>query len=248
MKKQVFARARSGRARRSACSRRTPRRSRSRTWPRAARPERVVGMHFFNPVARDAAGRARARRRDGRRRRSRPLGRRRAARQAADPRQRRARLRRQPRAHAHDARAHGRARARHPGRGDRTRRSCRLGMPMAPSVLLQMVGPRVANHVLERMHDAFPDRFPLSPALAATPTAASRGRRRRGAAPHARARSSTPCSRRWPTRSTGCSTRASSRRRPTSTRACCSAPAGRSSSAGSRSTSTRPGCRERLFG
>jgi 3-hydroxyacyl-CoA dehydrogenase/enoyl-CoA hydratase/carnithine racemase len=42
-----------------------------------------------------------------------------------------------------------------------------LGMPMAPSVLLQMVGPRVANHVLERMHDAFPGRFPLSPALAA---------------------------------------------------------------------------------
>jgi 3-hydroxyacyl-CoA dehydrogenase/enoyl-CoA hydratase/carnithine racemase len=42
-----------------------------------------------------------------------------------------------------------------------------LGMPMAPSVLLQMIGPRVANHVLERMHDAFPDRFTLSPALAA---------------------------------------------------------------------------------
>jgi 3-hydroxyacyl-CoA dehydrogenase/enoyl-CoA hydratase/carnithine racemase len=42
-----------------------------------------------------------------------------------------------------------------------------LGMPMAPSVLLQMVGPRVANHVLERMHEAYPDRFPLSPALAA---------------------------------------------------------------------------------
>jgi 3-hydroxyacyl-CoA dehydrogenase/enoyl-CoA hydratase/carnithine racemase len=41
-----------------------------------------------------------------------------------------------------------------------------LGMPMAPSVLLQMVGPRVANHVLERMHDAFPERFQLSPALA----------------------------------------------------------------------------------
>ena len=40
-----------------------------------------------------------------------------------------------------------------------------LGMPMAPSVLLQMVGPRVANHVLERMHDAYPERFPLSPAL-----------------------------------------------------------------------------------
>jgi 3-hydroxyacyl-CoA dehydrogenase/enoyl-CoA hydratase/carnithine racemase len=42
-----------------------------------------------------------------------------------------------------------------------------LGMPMAPSVLLQMVGPRVAEHVLERMHEAFPDRFPLSPALSA---------------------------------------------------------------------------------
>jgi 3-hydroxyacyl-CoA dehydrogenase len=42
----------------------------------------------------------------------------------------------------------------------------RLGMPMAPSVLLQMVGPRVANHVLETMHDAYPERFPLSPTLA----------------------------------------------------------------------------------
>ena len=40
-----------------------------------------------------------------------------------------------------------------------------LGMPMAPSVLLMMVGPRVALHVLETMHDAYPDRFPLSPAL-----------------------------------------------------------------------------------
>ena len=41
----------------------------------------------------------------------------------------------------------------------------RLGLPMAPSVLLQMVGPRVANHVLETMHAAYPDRFPLSPTL-----------------------------------------------------------------------------------
>jgi 3-hydroxyacyl-CoA dehydrogenase len=40
-----------------------------------------------------------------------------------------------------------------------------LGMPMAPSALLMMVGPRVALHVLETMHDAYPDRFPLSPAL-----------------------------------------------------------------------------------
>jgi 3-hydroxyacyl-CoA dehydrogenase/enoyl-CoA hydratase/carnithine racemase len=41
----------------------------------------------------------------------------------------------------------------------------RLGLPMAPSVLLQMVGPRVAWHVLETMHAAYPDRFPLSPTL-----------------------------------------------------------------------------------
>ena len=42
----------------------------------------------------------------------------------------------------------------------------RLGFPMAPSVLLAMVGPRVANHVLETLHDAYPDRFPLSATLA----------------------------------------------------------------------------------
>jgi len=42
----------------------------------------------------------------------------------------------------------------------------RLGMPMAPSVLLQMVGPKVANHVLETLHEAYPDRFPLSETLA----------------------------------------------------------------------------------
>ena len=41
-----------------------------------------------------------------------------------------------------------------------------LGLPMAPSVLLQMVGPRVANHVLETLNEAYPDRFPLSPTLA----------------------------------------------------------------------------------
>jgi 3-hydroxyacyl-CoA dehydrogenase/enoyl-CoA hydratase/carnithine racemase len=41
----------------------------------------------------------------------------------------------------------------------------RLGVPMAPSVLLEMVGPRVANHVLHTLHDAYPDRFPLSETL-----------------------------------------------------------------------------------
>jgi 3-hydroxyacyl-CoA dehydrogenase/enoyl-CoA hydratase/carnithine racemase len=42
----------------------------------------------------------------------------------------------------------------------------RLGLPMAPSVLLEMVGPRVANHVLVTLHEAYPDRFALSPTLA----------------------------------------------------------------------------------
>ncbi|HEY2073919.1 MAG TPA: 3-hydroxyacyl-CoA dehydrogenase NAD-binding domain-containing protein [Gaiellaceae bacterium] len=38
-----------------------------------------------------------------------------------------------------------------------------LGMPMAPSVLREMVGPAVAQHVLETMNGAWPDRFPLEP-------------------------------------------------------------------------------------
>ncbi len=41
----------------------------------------------------------------------------------------------------------------------------RIGVPMPPSTLLAMVGPRVANHVLRTLHEAFPDRFPLSPTL-----------------------------------------------------------------------------------
>jgi len=40
-----------------------------------------------------------------------------------------------------------------------------LGIPMPPSALLAMVGPRVANHVLHTLNDAYPDRFPLSPTL-----------------------------------------------------------------------------------
>jgi 3-hydroxyacyl-CoA dehydrogenase/enoyl-CoA hydratase/carnithine racemase len=37
-----------------------------------------------------------------------------------------------------------------------------LGLPMPPFVLLQLVGPAVALHVAETMHDAFPDRFTVS--------------------------------------------------------------------------------------
>jgi 3-hydroxyacyl-CoA dehydrogenase/enoyl-CoA hydratase/carnithine racemase len=43
----------------------------------------------------------------------------------------------------------------------------RLGIPMPPSALLAMVGPRVANHVLQTLHAAFPERFALSPTLQA---------------------------------------------------------------------------------
>jgi 3-hydroxyacyl-CoA dehydrogenase/enoyl-CoA hydratase/carnithine racemase len=37
-----------------------------------------------------------------------------------------------------------------------------LGLPMPPFTLLQLVGPAVALHVAETLHDAFPDRFPVS--------------------------------------------------------------------------------------
>jgi 3-hydroxyacyl-CoA dehydrogenase/enoyl-CoA hydratase/carnithine racemase len=42
-----------------------------------------------------------------------------------------------------------------------------LGLPMPPNVLLQLVGPAVALHVLENLHAAFGDRFPVSPNLRA---------------------------------------------------------------------------------
>ena len=40
-----------------------------------------------------------------------------------------------------------------------------LGLPMSPFTLLELVGPAVAFHVSETMHDAFPDRFHVSPNL-----------------------------------------------------------------------------------
>ncbi len=41
----------------------------------------------------------------------------------------------------------------------------RMGLPMAPSVLLQLVGPKVASHVRRRLHETWPDRYPLSRTL-----------------------------------------------------------------------------------
>jgi 3-hydroxyacyl-CoA dehydrogenase/enoyl-CoA hydratase/carnithine racemase len=42
-----------------------------------------------------------------------------------------------------------------------------LGLPMSPYVLMQLVGPAVALHVVENLHSAFGDRFPVSPNLRA---------------------------------------------------------------------------------
>ena len=41
-----------------------------------------------------------------------------------------------------------------------------LGLPMSPFMLLQLVGPAVALHVAETMHEAYPDRYYVSPNLA----------------------------------------------------------------------------------
>ncbi len=42
-----------------------------------------------------------------------------------------------------------------------------LGLPTSPFLLLQLVGPAVALHVAETQHTAFPDRFAVSPKLRA---------------------------------------------------------------------------------
>jgi 3-hydroxyacyl-CoA dehydrogenase/enoyl-CoA hydratase/carnithine racemase len=42
-----------------------------------------------------------------------------------------------------------------------------LGLPMTPFLLLQLVGPAIALHVAETLHEAFPDRFFVSPKLRA---------------------------------------------------------------------------------
>ena len=42
-----------------------------------------------------------------------------------------------------------------------------LGLPMSPLMLTQLVGPAVALHVAQVMHDAFPERFPVSENLRA---------------------------------------------------------------------------------
>ena len=65
------------------------------------------------------------------------------------------RVRRQPGAATHDDRAHGRSSTAYPV-DETDEAALNLGLPMSPSVLLQMVGPRVANHVLHTLNAAIP--------------------------------------------------------------------------------------------
>ncbi|WP_255955958.1 3-hydroxyacyl-CoA dehydrogenase NAD-binding domain-containing protein [Streptomyces odontomachi] len=50
-----------------------------------------------------------------------------------------------------------------------------LGLPMSPLVLLELVGPAIGLHVSETLHGAFPDRFKVSPNLKAVVDAGKRG-------------------------------------------------------------------------
>ena len=50
-----------------------------------------------------------------------------------------------------------------------------LGLPMSPMALLQLVGPAIALHVGESLHTAFGDRFPVSENLRALVTAGRPG-------------------------------------------------------------------------
>ena len=127
-------------------------------------PERVVGFHFFNPVAvlpllevvrgeqtdDDTLATAFARGQDAEEERRAGQGRPGVRGQpAADP------------VHGGD----------HPAVDEGTPVEVAdaalrpLGLPMSPFVLLQLVGPAVALHVAETLHAAFGDRFPVSPNL-----------------------------------------------------------------------------------
>ena len=113
----------------------------------------------------------------------------------------------------------------------------RMGLPMAPSVLLQLVGPKVANHVRHTLHDAWPDRYPLSKTLESLaeggdPVIVEH-------APRTVDELHTAVLEALADESGTSSRKGSSPKQPTSTRASSSVPDSRSGWAGSRSTSTR---------
>ena len=125
-------------------------------------PERVVGFHFFNPVAvMPLLEIVRAERTDDATLATAfAVGK--AAAEVLRAGQGRARVRGQPAAHPVPRRGlrggrRGHARSRSP-----TPRSTRSGLPMRPLALLHLVGPAVRLHVGETLHEAFPDRFGVS--------------------------------------------------------------------------------------
>ena len=128
-------------------------------------PERVVGFHFFNPVAvmpllEIIPGEADRRRGPGHGVRHRPH-----AGQDDDPGQGLGILRRQPAARP----LHGRVRRIvDEGTPVATADRAVAGLaPMPPFVLLGLVGPAIALHNSETLHRAFGDRYYVSPSLRA---------------------------------------------------------------------------------
>ena len=200
-------------------------------------PERVVGFHFFNPVAvlpLVEVVRARADRRrharDGVRRRQ-------GAQEVLRARQGRAGVRRQPAAHPVPRRGHQGRRRGHPGRGRRPR-----ARPARPAdVAVRAPAARRPGRRAARGRDparGVPRAVPASRrtcaagrgrhapgSTAGTSAAAVRRRRDEGAAASRatrrspRSRSASARSARSPRRSASCSTRASSPSRRTSTSA-----------------------------
>ena len=58
-----------------------------------------------------------------------------------------------------------------------------VGLPMSPLMLLQLVGPAIAQHVTETMHAAFPRRFSVSENLGRVVAAGKTGVLRDGRRP-----------------------------------------------------------------
>ena len=216
MKREVFG-ALELSSRPSASSSPTPRRSRSPRWPTGSSiPSGSSGCTSSTPSRSSRSSRwcGRLRRTMWR---SRPRGTSTASSASARAREGRAGVRRQPAADAPVDGAHAGDRERHDVRGD-GRGGAAARDPDAPSVLLAMVGPRVANHVLARSTTPSPTGSPSRRRSRRWPTASFPRSRRRTAA-RASTRSTSAFSRHSPTRHGTSSTRASSRARPRSTRA-----------------------------
>ena len=153
--------------RRTACLRRTRRRSPSRRWRQVSpTPGESSASTSSTPLPCCRSSRSSGRTptddadaRDG-------VGRRPAPAQARSRRGGRARLCRQPASDAPVDGVDAGARPRGATFEETDEAALRLGLPMPPSALLAMVGPRVANDVLLTLNEAWPDRFPRSPVLA----------------------------------------------------------------------------------